>query len=282
MLTFMAGCLAGRPYRELVEAAGEAGFRAITLWPNVLRHARTREGLSLRDMRALLDDNGLVLADLEGCAQWRPGAGAPVGKGLARDKFLEACAVLGARCLGAIHPPGEPLDETRAAEDFAALCDDAAKLGVRVALEFIAMSAVSDAATAARIVEAAGRDNGGLVIDSWHHVRGAARGDAAAFDKVRGARVFTIQLSDGPSRCALALEEETMFHRLLPGQGEMNVAGLLEMLIGKGVRAHWGPEVYQPAFEGQATLDIMRSLITATVAVLPPCAIDALSVEAKR
>jgi sugar phosphate isomerase/epimerase len=269
MLTFMSGCLAGRPYREQVEAAGAAGFGAITIWPNVLRHARTKEGLSLRDMRALLDDNGLVLADFEGCADWKRQTPDANRRGPTRHDYLEVCATLGAANLGAIHPPGAPLNLEEASEAFAILCDDAAAFGLNVALEFIATSALSDAATASRIVALAGRRNGGLVLDLWHHFRGAAQGDPEALRDVPPDRIFTIQLSDGPRHSDLPLQEETMYHRLLPGQGEMGAADFMQSIAQNGVSAFYGPEVYLPSFEGRPTLEIMHELVAATRAIQP-------------
>ena len=63
-------------------------------------------------------------------------------------------------------------------EGFAGLCDRAAEHGLLVALEFLPWSGIPDVATAWRIVDAAGRANGGLLVDTWHHLRGVADDDA--------------------------------------------------------------------------------------------------------
>src|SRR3954469_3545310 len=95
-LTLMAGCLPRTPFRDQVAAAVHAGFDSLTGWPNVWRHAQRKDGLTLADMRDLLQDNGLVLTDVDACSDWAttPGvvrAGLPTAP---RAEFLDVCAAL--------------------------------------------------------------------------------------------------------------------------------------------------------------------------------------------
>lgn len=268
MLTLMGGCLGRRAFREQVEAAGAAGFRAISLWPNTWRHALRKEGLSLRDMRAVLDDNGVVLTDIEGCRDWARPAGSvasgPTKYGLARDDYFEACAELGGRNVGAVYLENVTFDKRRAAHDFSELCDDAASFGLGVALEFVAFSDISDAATAMEVLRLAGRPNGGLVVDLWHHIRGSGLGDNALLRALPADRIFTVQFCDGPTYSSLPLEEETTFHRQMPGDGEMAVGSFLALMRQIGVNAPYGPEVWRPSFDGLDAVDVTRALIAVT------------------
>lgn len=268
MLTLMGGCLGRRAFREQVEAAGAAGFRAISLWPNTWRHALRKEGLSLRDMRAVLDDNGVVLTDIEGCRDWARPAGSvasgPTKYGLARDDYFEACAELGGRNVGAVYLENVTFDKRRAAHDFSELCDDAASFGLGVALEFVAFSDISDAATAMEVLRLAGRPNGGLVVDLWHHIRGSGLGDNALLRALPADRIFTVQFCDGPTYSSLPLEEETTFHRQMPGDGEMPVASFLALMRQIGVNAPYGPEVWRPSFDSLDAADVTRALIAVT------------------
>lgn len=268
MLTLMGGCLGRKTFREQVEAARIAGFQAVSLWPNVWRYALRKEGLSLRDMRKLLDDNGIALTDIEGCRDWarrsQGDAGISTKHGFSRDDYLEACAELGARNVGAVYLKDAPFDLPRLGDAFAALCEDAAAYGLGVALEFVAFSDISDAATAAEVIRRADQPNGGLVVDLWHHARGKAKGDDDQLRALPAGCIYSVQFCDGPVHSSLPLEEETTFHRLMPGEGGMGVYRFLRLMRDLGVAASYGPEVWRPAFDHQDAASAARALMAAT------------------
>src|ERR1700684_3802993 len=62
----------GIPFAERLGAASVAGFGAISLWGRDYTAARG-EGLSHTDLRAMLDDHGLVVAELDPAWWWLPG-----------------------------------------------------------------------------------------------------------------------------------------------------------------------------------------------------------------
>ncbi|MBY8862867.1 sugar phosphate isomerase/epimerase [Nocardia sp. CA2R105] len=224
--------------------AAAAGFDAVSCWPNVWRHARLRDGLALADMRMILEDNGLVLTDCDGCREWvgnRLGSGATVIEA-DRHELFEVCSALGGTTITAVHDTEDGVDLDRDAGAFAQLCDDAAEYGLRVALEFVPFTTVGDLNTAWSLVETAGRANGGLVFDLWHHARSGA--DDSDVLHVPASRIFTVQLADGPRSAPgpdLALEART--GRRPPGAGEMGNPRLVQILSDMGVRAAVGPEV---------------------------------------
>jgi hypothetical protein len=63
----------GVPYAERLAAASNAGFAAISLWGRDYRAARA-EGLTDHDLRSMLDDHGLVVAEVDPAWWWPPGA----------------------------------------------------------------------------------------------------------------------------------------------------------------------------------------------------------------
>lgn len=270
--TFMAGCLARTPFRQQVEAAAAAGFDSISIWPNVWRHAQRKGGLTLADMRAMLKNNGLKLTDGDAIRDWVPvprvesPAFGPIKGGVSRDEFFEVVSTLGGTTVVAVHLTDAPLDFDRDTEAFAALCDDAAKHGLRVALEFVGFSNIPNVKTAMRIVDEAGRRNGGLVVDIGHHRRGG--GSDADLRQVPGDKVFTVQLLDGPASAPADIVDEAVYHRQLPGHGELDVVGFIRLLGEMGVRASVGPELYSPSFENRPALDVMRELMASLRSVL--------------
>ena len=265
--TFMAGSLPRTPFKVMVRAASQAGFDSMTLWPNIWRYAMKKEGLTLKDMRAMLDDHGLALADLDACQDWAPpqSVSASSGQmkgGTARDEFFEVCSQLGGATVVAAYMTDVPLNLDRDVAGFARLCDDAARHGLRIALEFIPFTHIPDAATAWKIVSGANRSNGGLVADIWHHVRSGS--DDAGLCSIPAEKIYTVQLSDGPAQASADLMNETVYGRLLPGEGSFNTVGFLRLLEEMGVRASVGPESYSQSFESRDPVEVIQQLADAT------------------
>jgi sugar phosphate isomerase/epimerase len=263
--TFMAGCLARTPFRELVPAAASAGFASVTIWPNIWRHALRRDSLTLADMRAMLDGAGLTLTDVDACFDWVPASSAP-GPGpmrqrVAREEFFDVCVALGGTTVVAVHQTDAGLDLHRDVAGFAALCDDAAARGLRVVLEFVPFSNVPDLNTAWQIIDEAARPNAGLVLDLGHYVRSGR--DDALLARIPPDRVYTVQLCDGPLAAPADLVHEAMYQRMMPGTGEFGVAAFVDQLHAMGVRASYGPELYQPSFDRRPASEIAVGLYRA-------------------
>jgi sugar phosphate isomerase/epimerase len=140
-------------------------------------------------------------------------------------------------------------------ERFAALCDRAADIGAEVQLEFMPFTAVKDLAAAWEVVGAADRPNGGLVIDTWHFFRSGS--DIAVLADIPGDRVFSVQVSDAPAEPSAPLVEET-FNRLLPGEGDLDLTGLLAALDRTGALRWVGPEVLSPVTAAMAPTEAAR------------------------
>lgn len=269
-VTLMAASLPRTPLRELIPSAAAAGFEALTLWPNAWRHAIRRDGLSLTDLRGLLDEHGITVTDVESVDDWRPATGGAGFPSTGRVEAVEVAVALGARTLTTAHAVGGELALDRDAGAFAALCDDAAEHGLQVALEFVPFTAVPDLRTALELLRRADRPNAGLVIDLWHLARS---GDApAALADVPPELICTVQLADGPREPLPDLIEDAVRARRLPGAGELPIADGIETLRRIGVRAPIGPEVYVEAWSARPR-EWAVQLFDATRAVLDPAGV---------
>jgi sugar phosphate isomerase/epimerase len=106
-LVLYAGCLPATPFRDLVAAAADAGFDAITVWPLTYQRAISREGLGPTTMRQVVDDAGIRVTDLDPCGDWVPirtvdDVPAPFRARWRRHHFFEAAAALGADTIVAV------------------------------------------------------------------------------------------------------------------------------------------------------------------------------------
>ena len=222
-----------------VEAAAAAGFAGIGLLIQEYQRLRD-EGRSDAELRAVLDRHGIALAEIEVVA---PCAERGLGGERTDESVDVAChmaGVFGSRHLQCMGPYEGSLDD--AGRAFARVCDRAAEVGLLVALECMPFNNISDAGVALEIVERAGRPNGGLCLDIWHHVRGAS--DERLLRAVPGERIVSVQLSDG----TLAPEEtdyirDTLTNRRPLGAGDFDVQGFLQILRDAGADVPFSIEV---------------------------------------
>ncbi len=268
-LVFCSGTLFGRSLRDKVEAAAAGGFRGLTLWPEDVEGARA-EGLSDEDVRGMLADHGLVVADLDPLLGWTREALPAPGEArvpLAPEAtFYEMAEAFGARSLNVAQGFGARLDLDAAAEDLAGVCDRAREHGLLVTVEFLPWSGIPDAATAWDLIQRTGRPNATLLVDSWHWFRGGA--DLERLRAVPGDRIGSVQLSDAPARPADDVVEETMRARRLPGEGDIPLAELVALLDEIGSDAPLGVEVFSADHDARPASEVGRRCAEATREVL--------------
>jgi sugar phosphate isomerase/epimerase len=257
-------------FRERVDAAVAGGFRGISLWGRDYERAQA-DGLRDADMRALLDDHGLVVAELDPAWWWLPGASdvhIPDDIDTMRvfrygePELFAIADATGARSLNATDVFGGPWSIDDAAEAFAGLCDRAHEHNLLVHLEGLPWSQIPDVATAWEIARLADRPNGGIVVDAWHFFRAGA--DFDALKAVPGERVLNIQLDDGPAEGEDNLVHATLHDRLLPGDGEFDLATLIATLRAIDAVAPIGVEVFSDELHARGPTEAARAAGAAT------------------
>ncbi|MDE3819670.1 sugar phosphate isomerase/epimerase family protein [Sinorhizobium meliloti] len=222
---------------DMVEAAGAGGFR----WSGI-RLTGHRPGdawpfnpasdADIRRMLATMHAADVRLANVctyRFTANIEPQAYLPV---------VAACAKLG---VGTMICNSFETDEEMLAGKLAAVADLAAPLDIKLAFEFIPVSAVKTLGQALRIVEATGRDNVGIVVDALHLWRSGGSPQEVA--NAPANRMFALQLCDGPLTSPDDLYAEMRSARLMPGEGEFDLAGLM-----RAMPAHAEVEAEVPNF----------------------------------
>jgi sugar phosphate isomerase/epimerase len=177
------------------------------------------------------------------------------------DEALRMCEALGVTSLSAIATASSDVPVPELPSYFARLCDRAAGFGARVHLEFIPFTIVRTLRTAWELVRAAGRPNGGLVFDTWHFFRGEPQFDV--LETIPGDRIFCVQLDDAPAKPQGALRQETS-HRLLPGDGELDLVAAVRALHRIGALTWVGPEVINPDLAALPVLDAVTLAVNRT------------------
>src|SRR5215831_6559593 len=231
------------PLSERFAAAAATGCRRVTLSPpDVLRAAAA--GTTAAEIGRRARDLGLDLI-IDPVMNWYPDREPSPSRfaGVSADDALRMCEALGVVSLSAIATGSSDLPVPELAGPFGALCDRAAGFGAQVHLEFIPFTVVRTLRIGWDLVRAAGRPNGGLVFDTWHFFRGDP--EYAVLAGIPGDRIFCVQLDDAPAAPRGSLREETS-HRLLPGDGALDLGAALRVLHGIGALRWVGPEVISP------------------------------------
>lgn len=256
-LVLCSGTLLRRTsFADRLRAARAGEFQGISLWGRDYQLAR-REGLTDSDMRSMLADNGLSVAELDPAWWWPPGAAdihlpAELDQedifGYREAEMFAIADALGARSLNAVDAMdamGGHFTIDAVTEAFAHLCRRAAEHGLSVQLEFLPWSKIPDLSTAWDIVSNADQTNGGITIDAWHYFRSGS--DNGLLESIPGSRILGIQLCDAPSTAENDPVHATLHERLLPGDGELDLGSLLTTLQRIGCEAPIGVEVFSDA-----------------------------------
>ncbi len=255
-LVLCAGTLMDAEFSQLCRAAEAGGFQAITLWPQHVRRARAA-GLTPADLRQMLSDSGLEVADLDPLLTWLPDEPVPPGDWAEESEFYAIADVVGARSLNLAQGFGRHVELERAADAFGSVCDRAGEQGLLVTLEYLPWSGIPDAEMAYDIVARADRDNGRILVDTWHSYRGPT--DTPQLLDLPGECVGSVQLSDAPAVPTVADPvAETLQDRRLPGEGDAPLAEWLQALDDVGSTAPIGVEVFGRVLDGVDPLEVGR------------------------
>lgn len=174
------------------------------------------------DVARALSETGIKLADIEIVR---------LGPNTDIAEFEVFCA-LGQR-FGARHVlvAADDPEVSRLIDSFGRFCDLAQAYGLTADLEFMPWTAVKTVKDALRIVEDAGRDNGGVLVDALHFDRSVSTLDD--IDALPRNRINYAQLCDGPvpyDPSDADMIRIARADRLLPGEGGIDLAGLLRAL----------------------------------------------------
>jgi sugar phosphate isomerase/epimerase len=253
-------------FPDRVRAAASAGYAGIGLYLREYERLRTA-GHSDGELADVLADHGQRVFEIEAIRGW-------ASTGAAHEAYLRDLDIIEAMvaAFGPAHhaqvigPYQGGLDE--AAAGYADVCDRLAACGMGAAIEYLPeMSNIPDAASALDIVRLAGRDNGGLCVDSWHHFRGA--NDLQMLAAIPPERVLDVQINDGPpTKTDPDYYTDCTRHRLIPGTGTFDLVAFIRTLDASGVDVPFSVEVISQDLERLPPEEAARQMAEGTRTVL--------------
>ncbi|ANI79627.1 sugar phosphate isomerase/epimerase family protein [Sphingobium sp. EP60837] len=252
------------PLLERLAPAREAGFTGISLMPGDV-WSLEEAGMKPSEIAARIANHDLTVMEVDCTACWLPshrrtGDDAPLAsllQSLTPERVVEAAARIGAPSITAVEMMGVSPSLDEAAEAFTHLCDLAAPYGLKVHIEFLPFGGIPDLASAWAIVQAAGRPNGGLTVDSWHFFRSGSSFEL--LESIPGSRIHTVQINDAPAQPEADLLHETMSGRLVPGQGSFDLTRFIRTLDQIGSTALFSVEVFSKNINGMPMAQAIAS-----------------------
>ncbi|WP_323000320.1 sugar phosphate isomerase/epimerase family protein [Castellaniella sp.] len=212
---------------DLVDTAAQAGYQAVglRLLPFTFGGVAYRlmdDPLLLDETLARMRDTGVQVQDIEILRLNETFQVSPY------QSFFEIGQRLGAKN---ILVAGEDRDPNRLIDSFARLCEACKPYGLTADIEFMPWLAVNNLPTARALIEAAGQDNGGVLIDPLHFTRSGSTLDQLA--DLPDSMVHYAQICDAPENLptdTAALLQLSRSARLAPGEGAIPLQAMFQRL----------------------------------------------------
>ncbi len=224
-----------------IRAVSAAGFRGFGI--NHADLVAARDSIGLSNLAELFVEHGIAYVEPELIDYWWTSGEQRAASDRVREDLLAAATVLGADHIKVgVGAFGDTYDSDVLRNEFATLASEAESVGVKVALEACAFSAMPTLDLAVDLVTDVAHPNGGLLIDIWHVYRsGMDYRTMAAI--VPAEYVFAVELDDGAVEQIGSGLEDTFDNRVLCGEGDFDVLSFIQAINGLDYQGPWGVEM---------------------------------------
>lgn len=223
-------------FRDRVQAAARAGFQGIGIWHTDLEHILQYR--TLKDMRKILDDNGMKYIELEFITDWFLDGGRKSESNSRKRRLLEASEALGAKHIkvGDFYNSSCPF--LKIVESFAALCKDADNYGATIGFEIMGCAMIDNIKDAIAMVTTAGAKNGGIILDTYQVANLGMT--FSEISRIPLDHLIGVEMNDGilPGN-----SDYDPANRRLCGEGEYDLKGFINCIKDMGYAGPWGVEV---------------------------------------
>jgi len=252
-------------FKDRVEAAAKVGFAGIGIKEADLEHILERR--SLKEMKQILDDNGMKHLELEFITDWFVEGERKKRSDRVKQMLFTTAEALGARHvkIGDFDMQTTPMPKL--IESFSKLCAEAANYGTNILFELIVDAMIRTLPETLEMVQGADAKNGGIMIDLWHVVKlGIPYEDVA---RIPARYLLGIELNDGTLDCPWSLHEDTVNHRRFCGEGEFDVKGFVNCMLRAGYSGPWGIEVLSQELRKKPLDEAANQAFKTTIAQFP-------------
>jgi sugar phosphate isomerase/epimerase len=229
-------------FRLRVETAAKAGFTAMGFWHTDI--AEIRKKYSFPQMKRILGDHGITQIEVEWLLDWFCTDQRRVVSDETRRLLLDAAEGLGARHIKIGDLNNDCADVPLLTEEFGVLCGQAAERGTNVLFEMLPaqFSRAPSLDQVLAICRGSGAGNGGIMLDILHLQRtGTPPEDIVR--KINREIPLGVEINDGTLAMPVNLHDSVVNRRLLPGDGEFDIARFLRAVWTRGYDGPIGVEV---------------------------------------
>ena len=227
--------------RDGIDAMAAAGFAGMSIWTSQHDWA-VADGMTSAEFVGYHNSRGLGIPTAEVLIlDWATTGLAEIER--AHGCVLDVCQRVGSRYVIAVVLDPSPPPRVDSDAGLGHICDMAAARGLAVSFEFLPWSGVANIGSALQLLETVDRENLGIVLDTWHWFRQPGGPAVSALRSLPADRIHILQMSDAPAVPSGELAVET-HHRLLPGEGAIDILGLLDVLADMEARPVVVSEVF--------------------------------------
>lgn len=260
-----ARCL--HDFRLRVETASRAGFTAMGFWHADL--LETQKHYSLPEMKQILDANGIAQVEVEWLLDWFCTDERRSASDKTRQLLLDAAETLRARHIKVGDLGNDCAGVPRLTEEFAALCKQAADRGTTVLFEMLPapFSRVPSLDQVLEVCKGSGARNGGIMLDNLHLQR-TGTPFRELVTKIDPRMPLGVEINDGALATPVNLADSVVNRRLLPGDGEFDIAAFLHAVWTLGFTGPIGVEVLNEYLRKWTLADAANSAFVKTSRVV--------------
>ena len=249
-------------FKDRVEAAAKAGFKGVGIWHSDLDH--TLERRSLKEMKKILDDNGMKWVELEFLRDWFVEGELKRQSDIERKKLLEASQALNAKHVKVGDFERKKTPMPKLIDSFAALCAEADKYGAKIGYELMPFGMLDTLKDSLTMIKGAGAKNGGIIFDLWHVAKLGISYEEVS--RVPLKYIVGVEINDGTFTAPWSLHEDTINHRRFCGEGEFDVKGFVAAMEKTGYAGAWGIEVLSAGLRPLPLVEAVTKAFKTTVA----------------
>lgn len=256
--TFSFNCIGEVPLHERLAAAKAAGFSEAGMSVRWTR-GWLSEGHTIDELVEAYREAGMHVGELEAIRVMQ------IEQDPLEDLAAELAERLHPKRLQAIGPYDGTIDD--AAERAGRVADRFAQWDVDVVLEPLPFTNMRTPADAAEIILRADRPNLSMCMDIWHLYR-----NGLPLSHLDGLWPFisTVQFNDGTIDCQHPedLREDCLLNRMVPGEGEFDLVGLIRARNAQRPDSTFSIEVINPTLRAQDPVLSAKQIAAGLDAVL--------------
>jgi len=248
-------------FETRVKSTARAGFTGIGLWHTDLEHILVNR--TLRDVRAILDDNGVGAFEVEFIADWFVDGQRRRESDARKKRLFEASAALSAHHIKVGDFYNTPVTMSRLIDEFGALCLEARTIGATIGFEFMGSAMIHTLEESRAMVEGAGQDNGGLIVDIAHVT--ALDIPFAEVAQIPRRHLVAVELNDNVAKSAPGYSPG---RRKFCGEGAFDIQGFVAACRAAGYDGPWAVEVFSPELTAVPIDELNTRAFDSTMAAL--------------